>query len=197
MSTNGGFMYGGARIDVPYIDVRGGVRYQVPLDRDYLPMKDTYQSRDLDLDIREDARYLATELNVTSAVNVFGGRLVLGALGMYVRNVPDDANLFEERLRAIIASPWALRLRLDYLHPVEPTFALGGRVESVVLFERDDAVIRVGPAVAVLITNHLTAVGSVAVTAYSPDAIGIRGWDYGELAFRYRWATGDPKPAFP
>ena len=197
VGATGGYMYGGVRIDVPHLDVSGGVRYQVPLDRDYLPRRERYRSSDLDLDVREDARYLAAEANLVTAANVLGGRLVLAALGMHVRNVPDDANLFEERLRAIIASPWALRLRLDYLYPVAPTFAVGGRTEAVVLFERDDAVVRAGPAVAVLITDHLTARGAVSIVAHSPDAIGIRGWDYGELSFRYRWATGDPEPGFP
>jgi hypothetical protein len=56
---------------------------------------------------------------------------------------------------------------------------------------------RAGPVLGVAITRHLDARATVLLVVASRDRIGLDGADFAQLGLRYRWASGEPRPAFP
>ena len=56
---------------------------------------------------------------------------------------------------------------------------------------------RAGPVLSVNITRHLEAQATALFVVASPDSIGLDGAEFSQLGLRYRWATGEERPAFP
>ena len=62
---------------------------------------------------------------------------------------------------------------------------------------RDNLVFRTGPVVTVSLTDHLQAIGAAAFAIIYHDDLGLSGSDLGQIALRYRWASGEAWPNFP
>jgi hypothetical protein len=62
---------------------------------------------------------------------------------------------------------------------------------------RDKPVTRVGPVIALQITDHLEGLGGLSLATSSPDDLGLTLGAYGVCGLRYRWATDEPDPKLP
>ncbi len=130
---------------------------------------------------------------------MLGGSLFGVATGYAVLGTPRGFYLYEEALHAVMKPPYLYRARLGYMAEMDRfgELRLGAAAEVLGNPGRDSLVVRIGPVLAVSLTHHLDAVGTVMVVAATPDQLGLLGADLGQLGLRYRWATGDRWPEFP
>jgi hypothetical protein len=202
-ATFGAAEYVGLRGVVPFLDARVGLRYQLPFDQFYLTPQPFYTRDDTELELHGRSSYSALETELSATAPMPGGRLIAVATGYTVLGVPADLHLFEEALKVVIEPPVLWRARLGYLASLgwgelEPdTLRLGAAAEVIHNPGREAVTVRVGPLVSVALTCHLEAVGAAMIAVTSPDQLGLLGADFGTLGLRYRWATGDPRPALP
>ena len=130
---------------------------------------------------------------------LFGGA-VFGIFGVYhPTGTPEGWNFFDQTLQIAAAPPLLWRARAGYLKSVDKwdMMRLGAAVEAVGNPARDAVLVRVGPTITALITHHLEAYGAALMMVHGKDPIGTAGSQFGEVGFRYRWATGDRWPEFP
>jgi hypothetical protein len=107
--------------------------------------------------------------------------------------------VFDESLRGIVKPPYIWALRLAYLAGLgkNDVVKVGVLAELVGLPGRDQLVFRSGPVLSVTITDHTDAIGVFSPVFVSPDSLGLSHGTFGQLGFRYRWATGDSGAQFP
>jgi hypothetical protein len=79
----------------------------------------------------------------------------------------------------------------------EDALKAGVLTEYVFGTGRGKNVIRVGPAGVLQLTDHLQAMGTLTLAAYSPDDLGLALGAYGVAGLRYQWATGESAPKAP
>jgi hypothetical protein len=195
MSVSGGRSYAGIRGTWPYIDVRGGWRYEFPTSTYLMPRKDSYEREDMENPAFGRSTYLAAEAELSGTIPVPNGSIIaVATLG-----VPDDRLLLEQALKVVTEPPWMWRARVGYLYHFgwQGTLRLGVSAEVIHPIRRQDVVVRAGPLMSAALTHHLEANAAIMVVAYSPDSLGLAGADLGQIGLRYRWATGDRFPEFP
>jgi hypothetical protein len=199
VSINGGVEYGGLRAVSRYVDGRVGARYNFSVNQDFLLPDDEYTREDSELELGPQSRYLSFEAELTGSVPVPGGNLFAVATGYAIVDTPPGYYVYEESLHVIVDPPYLWRTRLGYLASfgIDDTLKVGAAVELIGNPGRDAFVLRTGPVLAVSLTHHLEAVGALMIVALTPDDLGLRGAEFGQLGFRYRWATGDRWPEFP
>ena len=194
VAPGGGGIYGGFRIDMPFVDWRIGARYIYPFVRSYLPLKDSYSRTDLNReDENEGSHYLSAETEVTLTLPVGNGRLFSESALSYVTLVPEDRAVFEDTIKVVVhTSPWVWRQRIGYEARFGETDAvrIGLAVEAVGVPGRDLIAIRAGVLMRIWASPRLEIRGSWIPAIISRDDLGIRGGDFGLLGVRYRWSTG-------
>lgn len=199
VAPGGGVMYGGVRLAAPYIDLRAGARHSFTMGSHFLPPQETYTKDDLDLAVGPKLHYLTLEAEVAGGYPLFGGAM-FGIFGVYhPTGTPEGWNFFDQTLQIVAAPPLLWRARAGYLKSVDKwdMMRLGAAVEAVGNPARDVVIVRVGPTITALITHHLEAYGSALMLVHTRDPVGTAGSQFGEIGFRYRWATGDRWPEFP
>ncbi len=199
LSADGGAEYVGARFALPRSDFRAGARYVFATTQAFLRPDDSYNGDELDLELGEQSRYLSLEAELSGAVHLSILRLFGTLGGMYITGVPDPYYLFEQNLHLVVDPPWVWRARGGTLIPVGKwkSVSIGAAAELLGVPARELFVVRAGPALAISLTHHLEAQGTLMLVAYSRDDLGLDGAEFGQLGVRYRWATGDPFPEFP
>jgi hypothetical protein len=199
-TTSFGGVYGGIRGTLPFLDVRIGTRYTWSYHRSFLPPQAHYVSDDVTSSQgRPLAHYLSLETELTGIVPLLNGYLVPVITIYNIPNTPEGMFVFDESLRGITDPPWIMGFRLAYAHNFgrNDFIKAGVLTELVTLGGRSDTIFRMGPAAVVSITDHLTAQGTLSVVVKSPDSLGLFNGSFGVFGVAYRWATGDPHPAFP
>lgn len=198
-SVNGGVEYAGLHAATTYVDARIGARYNFSVDQHFLVPQDEYNREDSELELGPMSRYLSLEAEITGSAPVAGGTLFAVATGYYITETPPGFYVFEDALRIIIDPPYVLRARLGYLASfgINNTLKIGVAGEVIGNPGREATVVRAGPVIGVSLTHHLEAVGALMVVAHSTDDLGLRGAEFGNIGFRYKWATGDRWPEFP
>ncbi|WP_437976218.1 hypothetical protein WMF11_01815 [Sorangium sp. So ce295] len=199
VSPNGGAEYLGLRAALPGVEIRGGARYAFSTTQYFLEPRASYTRRDTELMQGPPSRYVAAEIEVSGSTPLLGGSLFGVATGYAVLGTPEGFYLYEEALHAVMKPPYLYRARLGYMAEMDRfgELRLGAAAEVLGNPGRDSLVVRIGPVLAVSLTHHLDAVGTVMVVAATPDQLGLLGADLGQLGLRYRWATGDHWPEFP
>jgi hypothetical protein len=199
MGRAGATVYGGLHAVLDHFEARVGARYVTPIERHFLPVQEAYVPFDLETVRTARAHYVLSEIELKTSFHLLGGSLLALLDGYALFGVPADHYVFEETLRVVAAPPGLWRGRLAYLAHLGPSgeLHLGAAGELIGVPERGTLVARAGPVLRVGLTEHLEAAAALLVVVASPDAIGLIGADLGLLGFRYRWATGDPHPAFP
>jgi hypothetical protein len=79
----------------------------------------------------------------------------------------------------------------------EDALKVGVLSEFLVGTGRGKSVTRIGPLVALQLTDHLEAFGLVTFAVSSPDQLGLTLGAYGMASVRYRWASGERAPKLP
>lgn len=184
-------MMGGLRGALPNAGFGLGLRYTASLTRNFLPPRERYFRSQTELDVGENARYLALDFDLGLGLPVPFGQLALTGLASYVFAVPEDVYLYEEAARTIVAPPLVLRGRAAYelgIGEGDPV-RLGPLAEIIWSGERGP-VVRVGPTARVRLSQYLEAYGTVVFALRSPDELGLLGGDASQIGLRLRWATG-------
>lgn len=194
-----GAAYAGVRGSLPFLDLRVGARDTYSYNRSFLPMKDHYDAADVSEAHGPRARYLSLETELTGTFPAFHGYLFPVVTIYRIVDVPDGQYVFDESLRGVLDPPWIMGLRLGYVKNFgqDDFVKVGFLSELVVLPGRPANIVRVGPAAAVTLTDHLDAQGAITFVLTSPDSLGIWSGPFGVLGVVYRWATGDKGRAFP
>ncbi|WP_437968261.1 hypothetical protein WMF04_02720 [Sorangium sp. So ce260] len=199
VSPSGGAEYVGLRAALPSVEIRGGARYAFSTGQYFLEPRASYLRRDTELMMGPPSRYVAGEIEVSGSIPLLGGSLFGVATGYAVLGAPDGFYLYEESLHTVMKPPYIYRARLGYMGEMDQfgELRLGAAAEVLGNPGRGSIIVRIGPVLAVSLTHHLDAVGTVMVVAATPDQLGLLGADLGQLGLRYRWATGDRWPEFP
>jgi hypothetical protein len=192
-NNNGLGAYGGARLELPFFDVRGGVRYFSAFNRTFLDQRPEYDRLALETESnRGAAKVLTYEVEADISLPLGPGNILGRASLSYVDNVPDGFNVFEETLRVIVEPPLVWRGRAGYAlrFGKYQQHSIAVVADLLHVPARDDArTLRVGPIIRFVLSRRVEVRGSFVPTAYSIDKIGLRGGDFTELGVRYRWAS--------
>ncbi len=185
-------LYGGVRLQFPYVDLRVGARYFSAFQHAYLPPQAEYSRLDLDLTSNAKASFYTLEADATGGFPLGPGDVTLTGSISSVGNVPEGLLVFEETLRVVVDPPLVWRGRADYLFRFggQKQNSIGPVVEALDVPKRDDSLtLRAGPVVRIQLSRHFEVRGSFVTTIFSPDALGLVGGDFTELGVRYRTAT--------
>lgn len=201
VSQGGVTLYAGAKISTPAFEARSGFRSYGATSQHLVTPAYRILGKELDSVDGPLTHYASVDSDVSTSIPLPGP---LGSLRLFVSvhqilGIPDDYFVFEDLLRVVTDEGPLYRLRATHLAPVDKFGQLhvGGSVEVVGIPTRDAFVVRTGPVVTVNLTHHLEASASIGVLVGSRDELGLAGTDLGQIALRYRWATGDLWPDFP
>jgi hypothetical protein len=185
-------VYGGLRLELPYVDFRLGPRFARAFTHTYLPDQLTYTRLELETNYGTPASATTYEGEVDLSIPLGPGNIIGRGSLSYVTGVPSGDDVFEETLHVIVKPPWVWRARFGY------AFRFGAyRQHSIGLVgefldvpKRDDSrTFRAGPLIRFVLSRRVELRGSFVVPFLSPDTIGLVGGDFAELGVRYRWAS--------
>lgn len=192
-SGNGLGAYGGLRLELPFFDVRAGVRYFSAFTRTYLDRREQYDRLALETESnRGAAKVLTYETEADISLPLGPGNVLARGSVSYVDKVPEGFNVFEETLRVIVQPPFVWRGRAGYAirFGTYQQHSIAVVADFLHVPARDDyRTLRIGPTIRFVLSRRVEVRGSFVATAYSIDKIGLRGGDFTELGVRYRWAT--------
>jgi hypothetical protein len=191
--------YGGVRASSPILDLAFGVRDTLSFGKPFLAPAASFGHDDVVTDRAPGARYWAWEAEAVAVAPLPHSALVVDFIAVRVLDLPGDSYLYEESYRAVVAKPFFAVLRVAavarLLH--EDALKVGVLSETVFATGRSSGVLRVGPAGALTLTDHLEALGTLTLAVSSPDSLGLALGAYGVAGLRYRWATGEADPKLP
>jgi hypothetical protein len=192
-------VYGGVRATSPVLDLAFGVRDTWSFGKPFLAPQGSFTSDNVLGAPGPASRYWAWEAEAVGVVPLPYSAVVADFILVRTLDVPAGMWLYEESYRAIIAKPLYAILRVAAVTRLlrEGSFRVGPLVEYVFATGRPDPVVRVGPAISMVLTDHLEAQAAVTFAVSSPDSLGIFMGSYGVAGLRYRWASGEPQPKFP
>jgi len=199
LSLDGVTLYTGPRFTLGSLDVRGGIREVQSLSQHFVARQDVYYRPDLNHQTPPRGHYQSFDGEMSIDVPALGGSIGMLA-GIYgIIGVPKAYNVFEDYLRVVVQPPIAWQTRFSYVAFVnrDSSMAVGGQFQLIGNPNRDLLVFRTGPVVSVALTDHLHAIAAASIVAASKDHLGIAGDEIGEVALRYRWASGEAWPQFP
>lgn len=184
---------------VPNLDARITGRSFRSTDQHFLRRKDLYYGSDPTIQTEPTVAYQTLEADLAVTVKALGGTVGLELRGLALFNVAEGYDVFEDTLRAVVRPPFAWQTRFTYLAwpGWQENLAVGFVAELIGAPNRDNLVFRTGPVVTVSLTDHLQAIGAAAFAIIYHDELGLSGSDLGQIALRYRWASGEAWPNFP
>ncbi|MEZ4371883.1 MAG: hypothetical protein R3B07_13700 [Polyangiaceae bacterium] len=182
--------YAGLRVALPPVDLRAGSRYIYSFSKSFLPIKDSYARRDIEYDDGDPARYLALEGELTLSPIVGPGYILSESSVTYMTGVPEDQYVYTEQLRIVAAAPWIFRQRLGYVFPIAADGALKLGIVGEYLRDpdRETDTVRGGILLRFRLFEDLEARANFVPVLFSPDELGIKGGDFGQLGIRWTWA---------
>jgi hypothetical protein len=185
-------VYGGLRVELPYVDFRLGPRFFRAFDHTYLDNQPSFTRLELETANGRQATATTYEAEIDLSVPVGPGNIVGRGSVSYVTGVPAGQDVFEETLHVIVRPPWVWRGRLGYAFRFGTyrQHSIGLIAEVLDVPMREDAVtVRAGPLLRFVLSRRVELRGSFVIPVKSPDSIGIVGGDFAELGVRYRWAS--------
>jgi hypothetical protein len=191
--------YAGLRASSPLLDLAFGVRDTGSFGKPFLAPRASFRREDVLGGTDPPARYWAWEAEVVAVAPLPHSAFLLDFIAVRTLDVPEGSYLYEESYRAVVARPFFAVLRVAAVARLLREDALKAGVLSEVVFAsgRETGVVRVGPAGALTLTDHLEAMGTLTLAVASPDTLGLTLGAYGVAGLRYRWATGEPAPTAP
>ncbi len=184
--------YAGLRVSLPPFDLRLGSRFVYSFNKSFLLAKDSYDRRDIEFDDGARARYRSWEAELTLTPIVGPGYVLSESSVTYLTGVPADRLVYSEQLRVVAVAPWVLRQRLGYVLPIAAKGALSLGVVAEYLRDpdRETDTLRAGVLLRMRLFDDLEARGNLVPVWVSPDQLGIKGGDFGQLGVRWTWAEG-------
>ena len=195
-NSGGVGVYGGGRLEIPYMDLRFGSRYWWLFGSWFLPEQDQYTRLDIAKQLGNKAKVLTHEAEVDFSIPAGPGNILARGSISYVADVPDGKAVFEPQLRVIVQKGLVWRARAGYAFRLgkysQHSIGVVGDFLDVPTRE-DSKTVRVGPIIRFVLSRRVDIRGSFVTTVKSPDKIGLVGGDFTELGVRYRWAS-EPAP---
>lgn len=191
--------YFGVRAASPVLDLAFGWRNTKSFTKPLLEPKASYDREDV-LDARNArARYWAWEAEAVAILPLPHAALVGDFVAVHLLDVPAGRLVYDESYRAVVKGATFGVIRAVAIARVLKEDALKVGLIGEVVFGtgRDKPVTRLGPVVALQVTDHLEALGGLTLATSTPDALGLSLGAYGVCGLRYRWATGEPAPKLP
>ena len=182
---------GGLLFDHPWIEIRGGVRYEFSFEHVLLPPRESYVQDDIELKTGPRSEYWTLDGEVELDLPFGPGDMRIEAHGLRILGI-EDMYVFDERIDAVVAPPWALRVRAGFAVTVGehlPT-QVGPVGEGIWLPGRDEVVWRAGVITRMTLSHRLEVRGNFLLVVDSPDRLGLTGGEFAELSLRWRWASG-------
>jgi hypothetical protein len=191
--------YAGVRASSPLLDLAFGVRDTSSFGKPLLAPRASYRREDVLGGTASGARYWAWEAEVVAVAPLPHSAFLFDFIAIRTLDVPEGSYLYEESYRAVVAKPLFAVLRVAAVARLlrEDALKVGFLSEIVFASGRETGVVRVGPAGALALTDHLEALGTLTLAVSSPDTLGLALGAYGVAGLRYRWATGEPAPKAP
>jgi len=191
--------YAGLRASSPILDFAFGVRDTSSFGKPFLVPASSYRREDVLDGPGPTARYWAWEAEVVAVAPLPHSALLVDFIAVRTLDVPEGSYLYEESYRAVVEKPLFAVLRVAAVARLLREDALKVGVLSEVVFStgREKNVVRVGPAGALTLTDHLEALGTLTLAVSSPDTLGLALGAYGVAGLRYRWATGEREAKAP
>ena len=184
--------YAGVRAELPFVDLRVGSRYVFSFQQAYLDPREAYGRLELESRDRARGTYLSYEAELSGAVPLGPGSVLLLGTASKLTGVPKDLYVFDQTLRVVVKPPYVVRGRIGYGVRMGYSGKIGIGIVTEVLHvpERSTSIVRAGIIATATLSNHLEVIGSFVPPIIGPDTLGIAGGDFGQLGLRYRWATG-------
>ncbi|MGA7121638.1 MAG: hypothetical protein WBY94_16145 [Polyangiaceae bacterium] len=184
--------YSGLRLQLPWFDFRIGARAVHAFLHQFLKQQDSYNLVDLAEITGHATNYVDFEAELTGAVPLGPGSILLLATASSIQSVPTGYDVYDENLRVIVRPPPVYRGRAGYALRFLPenNAQLGLVAELIEIPDRKAQVVRAGLVATFDIDDHFQAIATLVAPILSPDSIGLAGADYTELGIRYRWTTG-------
>jgi len=194
LNFEGAGLWGGVRGTLGWIDLRAGARYWYSWNRSYLERRARYDKDDVEDRAEPNASFVSLEAELTFNLPTGPGSMISEFALTYVTGVPDEYNIYEETIKAVVEPPWVWRARLGYMLPVdrEKVFKVGLVAEVVAVPRRAIYTMRGGVLVSVRLMRALEARFAFTPVWYNSDDIGSAGSDLLIVGIRHRWATGTP-----
>jgi hypothetical protein len=192
-------IYTGVRAAAPVFDVAFGVRDTWSYQKRILPLQPSYTRGNVYDRSLPRARYWAWELEVVGAVPLPYSAIAANFVLVRTLDIPRGKAVYDESYRAIVVDPMFAVIRVAAVARLldENALKVGPLFEHVFETGRSGGVFRLGPAVALQLTDHLEAAAAVTLPLKNPDRLGLSLGTYGTACLRYRWATGESKPEWP
>lgn len=199
LTLGGVTLAAGIHGQVPNIDISVTAKSFRATDSRLVRKNDLYYESDTSIETEPKTAYQSLDADLAVTVKGLGGTVGLETRGIAVFGVPDGYDVFEDTLRLIVRPPFVWQTKLTYLAwpGWQDNLAVGFVAELIGSPARDNLVFRTGPVVTVSLTDHLQAIGSAAFAIFYHDDLGLSGSDLGQIALRYRWASGEAWPNFP
>jgi hypothetical protein len=194
-----GQVAGTIRATLPILDLSLLIRDTWSWDKPWLNPADSYTRHTVIDAPGPNARYTALEGEVDAIAPLPHAALVAAFIFVKVLDAPPNKYLYEENYRVVTRNTlfYVLRLAAVARFFGENSAKLGLLSELAVHTGRDGVVFRMGPIVAVQLTDHLQAQAGATVMLSSPDHLGLTLGAYGVAGIQLKYATGEPKPALP
>ncbi len=191
--------YAGLRASSPLLDVAFGVRDTGSFGKPFLAPRASFRREDVLDGTDVKARYWAWEAEVVAVAPLPHSALLVDFIAVRTLDVPEGSYLYEESYRAVVAKPLFAILRVAAVARLLHEDALKVGVLSEIVFAtgREAGVVRICPAGALTLTDHLDALGTLTLAVSSPDTLGLALGAYGVAGLRYRWATGESAARAP
>jgi hypothetical protein len=191
--------YFGLRAASPILDLAFGWRDTKSFTKPLLAPKERYHREDV-LDAEgARARYWAWEAEAVAILPLPHAALVGDFVAVHTIDVPAGRMVYDESYRAVVNSATFGVVRAVAVARILRQDALKFGVLGELVFGtgRDKPVTRVGPVIALQITDHLEGLGGLSLATSSPDDLGLTLGAYGVCGLRYRWATDEADPKLP
>ena len=199
--TTGEFtqVYAGVRAATPVLDLAFGFRDTWSYAKPFLAPRESFARGDVLDAPGHAARYWAWEAEAVGILPLPHAALVADLIMIRTLDVPVGQWVYDESYRAVVAKPFFAVLRVAAVARLmrEGALKVGPLAEYVFATGRQSPAFRIGPAVALQLTDHLELNGALTLVASSPDTLGLLLGSYGVLGLRYRWATGERDPRLP
>lgn len=187
----------GLRLNGLLLNAYAGVRRTVAFSHRFPVVKEAYTKEDIKDDGQPRLRYTSFD-GVLSGV-VPAGPIVgfWGARGVWMLDAPSGQAVFSEFFRYTAHEPRAFLVHTAWWWRFMNDALLVGPAADLAATPGRDPVVRVGGSVLVALGPHLSCdvIGTFPVSSPDP-ALGALFQAWGTAVLRWRWATGDPHPAF-
>jgi hypothetical protein len=191
--------YAGVRAATPILDLAFGMRDTASYGKPFLSPADSFSHSAVVDAPGAKARYWAWEAEAVAVAPLPHSGVIADFIMVRTLDVPKGEYVYDESYRAVVKNPlfYVLRVAAVARFLNEDSFKVGVLSEFVFGTGRDKPVVRVGPAGALQLTDHLEINAALTLAVSSPDDLGLALGAYGVAGVRYRWATGEPDPKLP